>query len=99
MHPVYVGNIHLQGLPEGLFGALREGERYKFKHFKGIFKHRNHSTVVVRILYRVFIKYCVFSKNYQPLEVTVHSHCVEGFEGLLQRCRGCSELEKNTFFS
>ena len=30
-----------------------------------------------------------------PIGVTVHSHCVESFEGLLQRCRrgrGCSEL-------
>ena len=34
-------------------------------------------------------------KNYQPIGVTVHSHCVESFEDLLQRCRrgrGCSEL-------
>ena len=34
-------------------------------------------------------------KNYQPIGVTVHSHCVESFEGLLQRCKrgkGCSEL-------
>ena len=41
------------------------------------------------------------TKNYQPIGVTVHSHCVESFEGLLQRCRrgrGCSELWKNTFF-
>ena len=33
--------------------------------------------------------------------MTVHSHCVESFEGLLQRCgrgRGCSEFLKNTFF-
>ena len=67
------------------------------------------------IFYRVFIKYCVFSKNfrkfaplprqhsaamgcaknYQPMEATVHSHCVESFGGLLKRCRrgrGCSEL-------
>ena len=27
------------------------------------------------------------TKNYQPIGVTVHSHCVESFEGLLQRCR------------
>ena len=35
------------------------------------------------------------TKIYQPLGVTVHSHCVESFEGLLQRCRqgrGCREL-------
>ena len=35
------------------------------------------------------------TKNYQPIGVTVHSHCVESFEGLLQRCRrgrGCSKL-------
>ena len=35
------------------------------------------------------------TKNYQPIGVTVNSHCVESFEGLLQRCRlgrGCSEL-------
>ena len=35
------------------------------------------------------------TKKYQPIGVTVHSHCVESFEGLLQRCRrgrGCSEL-------
>ena len=41
------------------------------------------------------------TKNYQPIGVTVHSHCVESFEGLLQRCRrgrGCSELWKNTIF-
>ena len=34
-------------------------------------------------------------KNYQPIGVTVHSHCVESFDGLLQqykRGRGCSEL-------
>merc|ERR1711911_125031 len=34
-------------------------------------------------------------KNYQPIGLTVHSHCVESFEGLLQRCRrgrGCGEL-------
>ena len=24
------------------------------------------------------------TKNYQPIGVTVHSHCVESFEGLLQ---------------
>ena len=41
------------------------------------------------------------TKNYQPIGVTVHSHCVESFEGLLQRCRrgrGCSGFEKNTIF-
>ena len=42
------------------------------------------------------------TKNYQPIGVTVHSHCVETFEGLLQRfSRGrgcCSELSKNTIF-
>ena len=35
------------------------------------------------------------TKNYQPIRVTVHSHCTESFEGLLQRCRRgrcCSEL-------
>ena len=36
------------------------------------------------------------TKNGQPIGKTVHSHCVESFEGLfLQRCRrgrGCSEL-------
>ena len=60
--------------------------------------------------YRVFINYCVFFQEfskvchihtYQPIGVTVHSHCVESFEGLLQRCRrgrGCSELWKNTIF-
>ena len=42
------------------------------------------------IWYRVFIKYCVFSKNsrlllvvqknHQPIGVTVHSHCAESFE-------------------
>ena len=43
----------------------------------------------------------VVQKNYQPIGVTVRSHCVEIFEGLLQRCRlgrGCSELWKNTIF-
>ena len=33
--------------------------------------------------------------------MTVYSHCVESFEGLLQRCRrgrGCSEWWKNTIF-
>ena len=37
----------------------------------------------------------VFKKIYQPKGVTVHSHCVESFEGLLQqwrRGRACSEL-------
>ena len=41
------------------------------------------------------------TKNYQPIGVTVHSHCVESFEGLLQRCRrgrGWSELWKSTIF-
>ena len=41
------------------------------------------------------------TKNYQQIEVTVYSHCVERFEGLLQRCRrgsGCSELWKNTIY-
>ena len=41
------------------------------------------------------------TKNYQPIGVTVHSHCLKSFEGLLQRCRrgrGCSELWKNTIF-
>ena len=42
------------------------------------------------------------TKNYQPIRVTVHSHCVESFEGLLQRCRrgrGCSEMWKKYNFS
>ena len=33
------------------------------------------------------------TKNYQQIRLTVHSHCVESFEDLLQRCRrgrGCS---------
>ena len=41
------------------------------------------------------------TKNYQPIGVSVHSHCVESFEGLLQQCRrgrGCSKYEKNTIF-
>ena len=40
-------------------------------------------------------------KNYQPIGVTVHSHCVESFEGLLQRSRrgrGCSELWDCRFY-
>ena len=39
-------------------------------------------------------------KNYQPIGVTVHSHCVESFERSLiaRRGRGCSESWKNTFF-
>ena len=35
------------------------------------------------------------TKNSQPIGVTVHSHCVESFGGLSQRCRrgrGCGEL-------
>ena len=67
-----------------------------------------------RANYRVFIKYCFFSKNsrkvatspwaamgctknYQPIGVTVHSHCVEG---ILQRCRqGRGEIvKKNIIF-
>ena len=35
------------------------------------------------------------TKNYQPIGMTVHLHCVESFEGLLQRCRrgrGCNKL-------
>ena len=27
------------------------------------------------------------TKNFQSIGVTVHSHCVESFEDLLQRCR------------
>ena len=27
------------------------------------------------------------TKNYQQIGATVHSHCVESFDGLLQRCR------------
>ena len=41
------------------------------------------------------------TKNYQPIGVTVHSHCVESFGGLLQRYwrgRGFRELWKNTIF-
>ena len=41
------------------------------------------------------------TKYFQPIGVTVHSHCVETFEGLLQRCRrgrGWSELWKNTLY-
>ena len=41
------------------------------------------------------------TKNYQPIGLTVHSHCVESFKGLLQRCRrgrGCRELWKTQFF-
>ena len=63
-----------------------------------------------RNIYRVLIKYCDFfqeflvsehsaaiccTKNYQPIGVTVHSHCVASFEGLFQRCRRgrvCSEF-------
>ena len=58
---------------------------------------------------REFLKVChlslastrlllVIQKNYQPIGVTVHSHCVESFEGLLLRCRrgrGCCELCKH----
>ena len=63
------------------------------------------------LTYRVLIEYCVFFKEkfaaspspalgcywlYKKLGVlTVNSHCVENFEGLLQWCRrgrGCSEL-------
>ena len=35
------------------------------------------------------------TKNYQPIGVTVNLHCVESFDGFLQRCsrgRGCREL-------
>ena len=42
------------------------------------------------------------AKNYQPIGVTVHSHCVESFEGLLQRCRRgrcCIELWKKHNFT
>ena len=42
-----------------------------------------------------------FTKNYQPIGVTVHSHCLESSEGLVQRCRrgrGCIELWKITQF-
>ena len=42
------------------------------------------------------------TKIYQPIGVTVHSHCVESFEGLLQRCwrgRSSSELwKKHNFY-
>ena len=41
-------------------------------------------------------------KKIQPIGVTVHSHRVESFDGLLQRCRrrrGCSELWKKHIFS
>ena len=52
--------------------------------------HRQHSAAIG------------FTKYYQPIGVTVHSHCVESFEGLLQRCRrgrDCSELWKKHNFS
>ena len=42
------------------------------------------------------------TKNYQPIGVTVRSHCVESCEGLLQRWRrgrGCSKLWKKHTFS
>ena len=42
------------------------------------------------------------TKNHLPIGVTVHSQCVETFEGLLRRCmrgRGCSELCKKQNFS
>ena len=42
------------------------------------------------------------TKNYQPIGVTVHSHCVESFEGLLLRCRReggvAVNCEKTQFF-
>ena len=41
------------------------------------------------------------TKNCQPIGVTVHSHCVESFKGLLQRCRrgrGLQWIGKNTIF-
>ena len=41
------------------------------------------------------------TKNYKPLGVTVHSHCVDSFKGLLQQCkrgRGCSGLGRGTVF-
>ena len=39
-------------------------------------------------MYRIFIKYCGFFAIGCTIGVTVHSHCVESFEGLLLRCRG-----------
>ena len=77
---------------------------------------KKQSSITKDIMYRVFIKYCVFSKNsrkfatipspalgcywlyknYKPMDVTVHSHCDESFESLLQRYRRyrryCSEF-------
>ena len=41
------------------------------------------------------------TKNSQPIRVTVHSHCIESFEGLIQRCkrrRGAINCEKTHFF-
>ena len=32
------------------------------------------------------------TKNYQSIGVTVHSHCVESFDVLIHRGRGCSEM-------
>ena len=37
----------------------------------------------------------------RPIGVTVHSHCVDSFKGLLQQCkrgRGCSGLGRGTVF-
>ena len=51
--------------------------------------------------YRVFIKYFLLYKNYQPIGVTVHSHCVESSEGVLNDIgegRVAVNCEKNTFF-
>ena len=47
------------------------------------------------------------TKNYQPIGVTVLSHCVDSFEGLLQRCPAmyvggegvAVNCEKTQFFS
>merc|ERR1711860_140087 len=41
------------------------------------------------------------TKNYQPIGVTLHSHCVGSFEALLQRCRrggDTIDCKKNTIF-
>ena len=41
------------------------------------------------------------TEDYQPIGVTVHSHCVDSFKGLLQQCkrgRGCSGLGRGTVF-
>ena len=80
-----------------------------------IFHIEQKASIEILDNYKEFIKYCVFlpplpckhsaaiccKKNYQPIGVTVHSHCVENFEGLLQRYVGdeyvgCNGLWNNT---